>query len=356
MRWPWQRKETRDSGGSFYDAVLRAIEAQASNQAADAGSTAAVEAASGALARAFASATVEGPDYAVKAVTGAFLAQCGRDLVRSGESLHMIDVSRMGRVRLFPCASWHWEGSELDPAGWTVRATAYGPSSSVTRNLPASGVVFVRWGSTPGQPYVGTGPLSWAATTARLQSESERSLADEIQNAPIGHLIAVAALMAKHGPDGATIDPLELLRADMAKARGRAMVVETQMDGGGAGRGLAPQKDPSPNRLGPEPTDTQATIRSDTFAAVLAATGTPPALFLDSDGTSQREAVRRWHLNTVKPMARLLQDELAEKLEAPVRLRFDNYAEDMVSRAAVVQKLVQSGESLGKALAVVGME
>ena len=61
MRWPWQRGERRDSGGDFSDAVVRLIEAQAAGTAADASSTAAVEAASGALSRAFASAEVVGP-------------------------------------------------------------------------------------------------------------------------------------------------------------------------------------------------------------------------------------------------------------------------------------------------------
>ena len=60
MRWPWQRGERRDSGGDFNDAVVRLIEAQAAGTAADASSTAAVEAASGALSRAFASAEVVG--------------------------------------------------------------------------------------------------------------------------------------------------------------------------------------------------------------------------------------------------------------------------------------------------------
>ncbi len=60
MRWPWRARETRDSGGDFTDAVVRLIEAQAAGSAADASSTAAVEAAAGALSRAFASAEVSG--------------------------------------------------------------------------------------------------------------------------------------------------------------------------------------------------------------------------------------------------------------------------------------------------------
>ena len=118
---------------------------------------------------------MSGPPHVLEAVEPGFLAQVGRDLIRSGDSLHVIDVHRDGRVTLLPCSSWHFEG-DAHPRTWTVRATFYGPSTSTTRHLPFDGVVFVRWGSTPAQPYVGTGPLSWAHTTARLQSETERSL------------------------------------------------------------------------------------------------------------------------------------------------------------------------------------
>ena len=56
---------------------------------------------------------------------------------------------------------------------------------------------------------------------------------------------------------------------------------------------------------------------------MLAACGCSPALFDDSDGTSKREALRQWHLGTVKPLARLLEAELSAKLETRVRLNFD---------------------------------
>ena len=118
MRWPWQ-KEKRESGGDFSDAVVRLIESQASGTAADASTTAGVEAASGALSRAFASAEVDGPAWVQDAVTPAVLAQVGRDLVRAGDSMHVIRAGGDGAVRLIPASSWHWEGSH-DPATWTV--------------------------------------------------------------------------------------------------------------------------------------------------------------------------------------------------------------------------------------------
>jgi len=346
FRWPWSRKETRDSGGDFEQAVLRAIEAQAAGTAADTGSTAAVEAAAGALSRAFSAASVEGASHVREAVTPAFLGRVGRDLVRSGASLHVIDMDRAGRVSLLPCSSWHFEGN-AHPDTWRVRATYFGPSTSTTKHLPFSGVVFIPWGTTPGQPYVGTGPLSWASTTAKLQSETERSLADESAG-PLANIITI--------PTDGGGDELKMLKADISNARGMAAFVETTAGGWGEGMSSAPRKDWVASRLGPNPPQTLASIRRDAFDAVLAATGTPPSLFTDADGTSQREALRRWHQGTVLPLARVLQDEIEAKLEGECRLTFDTYALDMVSRASVVDKLVRAGVPTATALAAVGLE
>ena len=349
MRWPWSKTEHRESGGDFSDAVVRLIEAQAAGSAADASSTAAVEAASGALSRAFADAEVLGTDWVREAVTPNVLAQIGRDLVRSGQSMHAIRMDPMGGVILIPCSSWHWEGNH-DPASWTVRATAYGPSTSTTWRVPGSAVVFVRWGGKPGLPYIGTGPTSWAHTTARLQSETERSLADEVAG-PLAQLLPVP----QDGGDDSDEDPLKPLRVDIAAARGKAMLVETTAGGWGEGRVAAPQADWKPQRLGPQPPDSLATLRKDTFEAVLAACGCPPSLFVDSDGTSQREGLRRYHLGTVLPLARMVEHELTAKLETDVRLKFDNYPLDLAGRAQSFQKLVAGGLAVNEALMTTGL-
>ena len=348
MRWPWQRRETRESGGDFSDAVVRLIEAQAAGTVADTSSTAAVDAASGALSRAFASAEVVGPAWVQETVSPGFLAQVGRDLVRSGDSMHVIRM-RGGMIQLIPASSWHWEGTH-DPATWTVRATAYGPSTSTTWNLPAEGVVFVTWGSTPGQTYIGTSPTSWAHTTARLQSETERSLADEM-GGPLAQLLAVP----QDGGDGSDEDPLRELKADIRTARGKALLVETVAAAWGEGRAAAPQRDWQASRLGPMPPESMAMIRKDPFGAVLAACGASPALFDDSDGTSKRESLRQWHMGTVRPLARLLETELTVKLETDVGLRFDNYPLDLAGRAQSFQKLVAGGVAVNEALAVSGL-
>ena len=349
MRLPWQRREKRQSGGDFSDAVVRLLEAQAAGTAADASSTAAVEAASGALSRAFASAEVVGEPWVAEAISPSVLGQIGRDLIRSGDSMHAIRVAGDGAVRLIPCSSWHWEGNH-DPDSWTVRATAYGPSTSTTWNLPASGVVFVRWGSTPGQPYTGTGPLSWAHTSARLGSEVERSIADEAAG-PLAQLLAVP----QDGGDDGDDDPLKMLRADISAARGKAMLVETVAGGWGEGRTAAPQHDWKQSRLGPAPPEVMALLRRDAFEHVLSACGCPPSLFTDADGTAQREAVRRWHMGTVLPLAKLIEHELKAKLETEVRLKFDAYPIDLAGRAQAFQKLVAGGVAVNEALVTAGL-
>lgn len=350
MNWKFWQREKRDSGGDFNDAVLRAIEAQAAGTAADAGSTAAVEAASSWLSRALSSAEVQGADYAVEAITPTFLSQVGRDLIRRPGSMHVIRMDGTGRVKLIPASSWHFEGNH-DPDSWRVRVTAYGPSTSTTWNLPASGVVFVRWGSTPGQPYVGTSPLSWAHTTARLQSEVERSLADESAG-PLAQIIPIP----QDGGDGGEDDPLKMLKLDITGARGKAVLTETTVAGFGEGMSVAPRRDWVASRLGPNFPASMATVQEKSFMAVLAACGLSVALFDDSDGTSKREQLRQVHMNTVLPLVRQLEHELTMKLETPVKLVFDKYALDMVSRAQVVDKLVRAGVDTTTAMMAVGLD
>ena len=91
-----------------------------------------------------------------------------------------------------------------------------------------------------------------------------------------------------------------------------------------------------------------ATVQEQAFLGVLASCGCPPAIFEGgADGTAQREALRRWHLSTVLPLAKLLEYELTMKLETPVKLRFDSYPLDMQSRSTTVAKLVGAGVPIG---------
>ena len=55
------------------------------------------------------------------------------------------------------------------------------------------------------------------------------------------------------------------------------------------------------------------------------------------------------------PLARILEAELSGKLEADVRLTFDNYPLDLAGRAQAFQKLVAGGVPVSEALATAGL-
>ena len=351
MRWPWQRREVRESATSYTQLVARLIASQADGQVTQAADTAAVEAVAGLLSRSFAAAEVEGPDWVQDAVTPAVLGQIGRDLIRVGESLHVIRVASDGGVLLLPASTWYFEG-EADPASWMLTATGYGPSGSTTWRMPFSSAVFASWGATTARPYHGLPPTSFAGASGRLAAEVERSLADEAAG-PLAQLLAIP----QDGGDGdEDDDPLAMLKADLAGARGKAMLVETTAAAWGEGKSAAPMSDWKQSRLGPAPPQALTMLAKEAHARVIAACGASVALFDDSDGTSKREALRQFHMGCVRPHARLLEHELSAKLETDVRLRFDQYPMDQVSRAAVFAKLIAAeGITVEKALSLSGL-
>ena len=360
MRWPWTKPEPerRQSGGGYTESVVRAIEAQASATVADVSSTAAIEAAAGALSRSLMACAVEGPGWARDAVSPPWLAQVGRSIVREGSSLSVITMAPSGGVELVPAAFWNFEN--LNPGAqegerestWQARVSTYGPSTSYTRLLDRDRLVFVRWGTSPGTRYRGQGPTSWAHLTARLQGEVERSLADEA-GGPLAQLLTTPEGTDTDSDDDS--DPFAEVRSSLKAARGGLALLETIRTGGGDGPAAAPARDWDPRRLGPAPGADMVALADAAFSRMLAACGCPPPMFLDSDGTSQRESLRRWHLNTVVPITTLLEHELRMRLETDIKLVHDSYPLDMVSRSQVVAKLTSSGVALPVALAAVGL-
>ena len=352
MRWPWQKTEARSSAGDFTDLILRAVEADTAATTADVAATAAVEAAAGTLGRALAGATVEGPSWAQEAVTGEFLGLVGRDLIRRGQSLHAIRTGGDGRLLLAPCSDWYWMQGNHDPSTWRVQASSYGPTATETWQLPLDAVLFMVWGRRSENPYTGTGPLTFAATSAKLAFHAESTLANEAAG-PLAQLLAVP----QDGGSGEGDDPLRELKYDLATAKGRALLVETVAGAWGEGREAAPRRDWQAARLGPQPPDAMVRLADAAFNRTLSACGLPPSLYYErADGTAQREALRRWHMQTVRPIADLIAAELSAKLGAPIALKFDGYALDMVSRAQVVDKLTRAGVALNVAMSAVGLD
>ena len=359
LRWPWQAKpEDRQSGGGYTDAVVAAITAQASAKVADASSTAAIEAAAGALSRAFMSAEVDAPSWVQEAVSPVWLSQVGRSLIRDGASLSVIVMG--DRIELVPAAFWNFEN--LDPGAqegevestWQARVSTYGPSTSYTRLVGRERLVFVRWGTSPGTRYRGQGPTSWAHTTARLQGEAERSLADEAAG-PLAQLLVT--------PEGTDVDsdndsdPWAAVRVALAGARGGSVLLESVVTGGGDGPAAAPRRDWEPRRLGPAMPDAMVAVAQAAFSRMLAACGVPPALYDPAaPATALKEGTRLWHMGTVVPLARLIEHELSTRLDTKVRLVFDSYPRDQMARSTVFAKLMGAeGMTVDKALAIAGL-
>ena len=98
--------------------------------------------------------------------------------------------------------------------------------------------------------------------------------------------------------------------------------------------------------------------RSDVFEHIAAACNLP-AVLLDprAEGTSQREALRRWVHLAVEPMGDLVAAELAAKLDRPgLRLDFGALmASDLAGKARAIKGLVEAGVDLAQAVMVTGL-
>ena len=366
LRVPWSRSAKTESrsqagAGGYADAINRLLENSAAGQEANIASTAAVEAAAGTLGRTLSDATVKTESALARSViTPGFLRFIGRQLVTVGETMHYIDY-RNGVLSLIPCASWNWENpiGDARAAAWRCRITYFGPSSSVTKVVPAESVVFNTWGvAAAGVPYRGASPLAGAYLTAKLAAEAERSIGDELAG-PVAQLLVVP----DNGP-GATgdgdaddaDDPHSEVKRNLRLARGDGVLLESTSHNYADGAGGAPRRDWESRRLGPAPTEASVMARRDSFAMILAAAGIPPAMWTDgADGTAQRAARERMILLTVKPILRLLAAELTQKLETEVSFDVTHQQHDVQVKAAALRKMIESGVLPADALAMSGL-
>ena len=342
--WPFTTKRTE--ARSYESAILSAFEAQAT-ATPRAQATAALEAASGLIARCLASATVEGPARLAAAVTPAVLAQAGRSLIREGEQVFEIDVSDAGMVRLLTAGYWDAYGA-ADPLTWNYRTSTYGPSGTTTRHLPAAGVVHLRYLTEPARPWCGIAPLVAASLAGRLSAATVEALAD-----------------AEGGPRGAVLplpvdgqDPtVDQLRNDLRTLGGKLAFVESVRNLSPGSPGSAPQDDWKVRRIGANPPAAEVELMSRAFVEVASACGCPAVLFSESgDGTARREAFRQFMHSTLEPIARLIAEELTEKFQAPITLNLDRiFASDLSGRARAFGSMVKGGMDTDKAAALSGL-
>ena len=205
----------------------------------------------------------------------------------------------------------------------------------------------------PSRPWYGLGPLQWAEATGTLAAGLETRLGEEA-GAPVGHFLPYPT--DQGGESEGDDDKLKMLKADLRAGKGRTLLVETMAAAHGEGRNAAPAEDWKTRRFGANPPDSLPTLRTDAAMAVLAACGVPEALVSGADGTSQREAWRRFALGPLAGMAAVVAAELSNKLEREISFDFSClWAHDLAGRAAAFQKFVAGGLDIEKALALSGL-
>ena len=356
MIWPWSRKPQTENRASYGDTVINAlVEAAQGEVVRSAHTTAALESCAAIYAAAFAVATIEeAPDMVRKALAPGVRSLMARNMIRCGEDLHLIDVDGP-ELRLLPVGAHDVRGG-IDRSTWWVRADLFGPSGNITRLVPYEAVLHSMYSVEPSRPWAGVSPLGWASQTGRLAGGIEQTLANESVS-PSAQVIPVPADGGDDEGEEAE-DPLRKMKGDLARAKGAPMLVESTAGGWDEGPQSAPRFDWRQQRIGPDWPDVLRATRADVFDAVASACNVPPAL-LDtrSEGTSQRESLRRFAHLALEPLAELVAAELRLKLDSP-DLRFDFKrlaASDMAGRVRAFKGLVEAGRSLDDAAALTGL-
>ena len=146
------------------------------------------------------------------------------------------------------------------------------------------------------------------------------------------------------------------LQKDLRGIKGRLALVESTASAWGDGSQGAPRRDLVQNRIGANPPEVLATLRSDAALSVLAACGVPVTILERSDGTALREGWRQFLHASVVPVAALVSAELSDKLAVDIGLNFDKmFASDLSGRARAFQSMVGGGMDVAKAAALAGL-
>ena len=337
--WPWETTEKRQS--SFTDTLIRAIQSRANGTTPNPRAVSALEMASGTVSRAFMEAEV---DTLQDTLTPSVMALIGRELIRSGEIIFLIEVVN-GTPVLFPSSYTTIHGG-YNPDSWMYEVNLAGPSNMITTKVSSERVVHVRYAVDPSRPWHGVGPLEAASMAGRLSSEVLEALADEAAG-PRGSFLP----FPKDGQDG-TID---LLKQDVGRAKGDMMFVESMVTSAlDQGNNRNPS-DWTQKRFGMDVPDSAINLNDMVTREILSACGVSPVLFDPKSSAAAREAWRQFLFNTVSSLGKIVQEELSRKL-FPVIIQWQELrSSDLQARARSVDSLVKSGMELKKAMEIAGL-
>ena len=342
--WFKRGLEKRDS--SYTDALISALTINAGGKAtAFPGATAALEACSGFVARAFAGAEVSSDSGVDRLLDPLLLSMIGRALIRRGEIVFYIDSSLEGGVALLPCESYDVTGGP-DPETWRYRCTLGGPARTHSfDDVPAEGVVHLSYARDPERPWRGLSPLSAASLAGRLSAETAAALADEASG-PRGSFLPVPV----DGED----DTVATMTSSIDRAKGRMLLAESgDWDNIASGASARFEQ----KRFGANPPSALVALHELASQEVYAACGVSPLIFAAGQGTAAREGYRQTLFGTIAPLGRLVETELRAKLDDPsIILTWDELrAADISGRARAFQSLVGAGMDLDRAAALSGL-
>ena len=308
--------------------------------------TGALEACAGLVGRSLSRCAVTGDEHGL--VGPLLLAQVGRQLVRSGNSVHVLQI-RGGGASLIPVCSWDITGG-VDPETWLYRVDLAGPSSTVTRRASYAEVLHFKWATDPARPWAGVAPMAAASGLAKLIGALEGGLGDDA-GSPRGQVLSVAEGV---DPDG---DGLAELRGTIAKLRGKVALIETTRHGSGAGMDAGTRKDFAVSRLGGQSTQAEGQLWQASRDSTASACGIPPSLLAKGgDGTGERESFRRWVATGLQPLADAVAAELQRVLETPIKLdSAPLMAQDTQGRARAASALLGAGVEVERALMLSGL-
>ena len=299
------------------------------------------------VSRAFASAEVRPAAFA-QTLSAPVRAMIGLVMLR-GEFLGEIDVGAAGGLVIYPGYGGVRSGGR-DPATWRYELKFALPGDDaepLTRNVASNGVVHVRDNVSVLQPWKGVSRLELSGMSADALANIEGRLGHDARTR-VMHIIPV--------PDGIPAARVTDVGNSLRASRGNVKLVETTTGGWGQGRLAAPSRDWEPRRVGPEIPQANTTFRDQTAKEIIAAMGVPQQLQYGAAG-EMREGYRQLQTIEIEPLARLVEAELSEKLEADIRFTFDRLAAiDINARARAFQGFINGGLTLEAALSLVGLE
>ena len=306
--------QTTSSGTDLY--LSDAANYYESSSTANAYRTAAVQFALNEIARAFMAAEVT---PRLPGIGPLALAMIARQTIGTGNAVFEIDVPRTGNIRLLPVIDYKIAGGRL-PESWMYSFRQQEPNGDNPVDIDAlpvratrgEGMVHVRYMPHPSAPWNGISPLIAAGFTAESLAKIERSLAYET-GIPTGNIMPL--------PDGVTPATVKKAQGAVTAGKGGLSLLETTGGGFGQGAHAAPKRDWMQQRFGPDIPQTSINQQQAASASVMAALGVPPSSF-SGEGSALRESYRHLMSNTIIPLGRLISEELSEKLERRIVMRF----------------------------------